>query len=197
MGVKEGTVSGLSGAQGPIFVQRAGNRDIFNPIALWDKLLFHQIFNFIHIKLSKSPLLWIFQQPENLNFTCSVFCSLVQMDIMTCPMWTLAIAPWRFPKARCTPVWSLDWGQHARHECPLERAVSKWQLTPVFLPGEFYGQRSPAGYSPQGHKESDMTEWLTLSLQVPLGQPMQATGFIHYPGVCCLQPLHTSTPQRK
>ena len=33
-----------------------------------------------------------------------------------------------------------------------------WQPTPVFLPGEFHGQRSLAGYSPWGHKESDMTE---------------------------------------
>ena len=33
-----------------------------------------------------------------------------------------------------------------------------WQPTPVFLPGEFHGQRSLAGYSPQGHKESDMIE---------------------------------------
>ena len=24
----------------------------------------------------------------------------------------------------------------------------KWQLTSVFLPGEFHGQRSPVGYSP-------------------------------------------------
>ena len=36
----------------------------------------------------------------------------------------------------------------------------KWQPTPVFLPGEFHGQRSMAGYSPWGHKESDTTEWL-------------------------------------
>ena len=36
--------------------------------------------------------------------------------------------------------------------------------TPVFLPGEFHGQRSMAGYSPWGHKEWDMTERLTLSL---------------------------------
>ena len=28
--------------------------------------------------------------------------------------------------------------------------------TPVLLPGEFHGQRSLAGYSPRGHKESDM-----------------------------------------
>ena len=33
--------------------------------------------------------------------------------------------------------------------------------TPVFLPGEFHGQRSLTGYSPWGHKESDMTEQLT------------------------------------
>ena len=34
----------------------------------------------------------------------------------------------------------------------------KWQPTPVFLPGESHGQRSLAGYSPRGCKESDMTE---------------------------------------
>ena len=39
----------------------------------------------------------------------------------------------------------------------------KWLLTPVFLPGEFHGQRSLAGYSPWGRKESDTTEQLTLS----------------------------------
>ena len=32
------------------------------------------------------------------------------------------------------------------------------QSTPVFLPGEFHGQRSLAGYSPWGYKKSDMTE---------------------------------------
>ena len=30
----------------------------------------------------------------------------------------------------------------------------------VFLPGECHGQRSPAGSSPRGRKESDMTERL-------------------------------------
>ena len=33
-----------------------------------------------------------------------------------------------------------------------------WQPTPVFLPGESHGQRSPAGYSPWSHKELDTTE---------------------------------------
>ena len=36
----------------------------------------------------------------------------------------------------------------------------KWQLTPVFLPGESQGRKSLVGYSPRGRKESDMTEWL-------------------------------------
>ena len=42
-------------------------------------------------------------------------------------------------------VWKVPW----------RRA---WQLTPVFLPRESLGQRSLEGYSPQGHKELDMTE---------------------------------------
>ena len=42
-------------------------------------------------------------------------------------------------------------------EDPLEKA---WQPTPLFLPGKSQGQRSLVGYSPWGHKESDMTECL-------------------------------------
>ena len=36
-----------------------------------------------------------------------------------------------------------------------------WQFTPVFLPGESHGQRSLAGCSPWGRKESDTTEQLS------------------------------------
>ena len=39
-----------------------------------------------------------------------------------------------------------------------------WPPTPVFLPGESHGQRSLEGYSPCGHKESDTTERLSLSI---------------------------------
>ena len=55
------------------------------------------------------------------------------------------------------------------------------ELTPVALPEEFHGLRSLAGYSPQGHKESDMTEWLSLftffctslsGLMLPGGSPL-------------------------
>ena len=38
----------------------------------------------------------------------------------------------------------------------------KWQSTPVLLLGKSHGQRSLIGYSPWGHKESDMTERLHL-----------------------------------
>ena len=40
----------------------------------------------------------------------------------------------------------------------------KWQLTPVFSPGKFHGQRILAGYSPWGRKESDMTEHTHIGL---------------------------------
>ena len=39
----------------------------------------------------------------------------------------------------------------------------EWLPTPVYLPGEFHGQRSLVGYSSWGHKDLDMTEQLTLS----------------------------------
>ena len=49
-------------------------------------------------------------------------------------------------------VRSLDW------EDPLEKEVAIHSS--IFSPEESYGQRSLAGYSPWGHKESDTTERL-------------------------------------
>ena len=40
-------------------------------------------------------------------------------------------------------------------------ASRAWQPAPVFLPGEFHGQRSLAGYTVHGVTESDSTEQLT------------------------------------
>ena len=53
------------------------------------------------------------------------------------------------PPMQKTQVQSLGWGM------PWRRA---WQPAPVFLPGEFHGQRSLLGYSLWGRKEPDMTE---------------------------------------
>ena len=47
----------------------------------------------------------------------------------------------------------------------------KWHPTPVLLLGKSHGQRTLVGYSPWGHKESDMTErlhFLSLIKTVPL-----------------------------
>ena len=51
-------------------------------------------------------------------------------------------------------VWNIPWR-------------SKWQPTPVFLPGEFHGQKSMAGYSPQGHKELDTTKHILEKAMAP------------------------------
>ena len=70
------------------------------------------------------------------------------------------------------PPWQLRWQRILLHcwrpgvdswvgKIPQRR---KWQLTPVVLPGEFHGQRCPAGYSPWGCKQLDTTERLSLYL---------------------------------
>ena len=57
------------------------------------------------------------------------------------------------PAMQKTWIWSLS------RKSPWRR---KELPTPVFLPGEFHGQRSLLGYSPMGSQESDTTEQLTL-----------------------------------
>ena len=65
--------------------------------------------------------------------------------------------PWDFPVAQMVknlPAMQETRVQSLGQEDPLEKGMA---TTPVFLPGEFPGQRSLQGYSPQGLKESDMT----------------------------------------
>ena len=52
------------------------------------------------------------------------------------------------------------WVRSLGQKDPLKKGMGL--PTPVFLPGKFHGQRSLAGYSPWGRKESDTTERLTL-----------------------------------
>ena len=61
-----------------------------------------------------------------------------------------------------TAITACQCRRHKRHgfypwvgKIPWRR---EWQPTPVLLPGKFHGQRSLAGYSPWGCKESDRTE---------------------------------------
>ena len=69
----------------------------------------------------------------------------------------------------CRLPWWLSGKESGRHgfypwvgNIPWRR---KWQLTPVFLPGKFHGQRSLAGYSPWGHRVRH--NWVTKPLPPP------------------------------
>ena len=79
---------------------------------------------------------------------------------------------------------------------PWVRKISwrrEWLPTPGFLPGEFHRQRSLVGYSPWDCKESDMTEWLSLSLILYLPVDSFIVPMLHLGGtsvalliaVCC------------
>ena len=83
------------------------------------------------------------EENEAVRLTCS---GLENQSIAELPWWlsgkesacqcrTHGFEPW---------VWKIFWRK-------------KWQPTPVFLYGKSQGQRSLAGYSPWGRKESDMT----------------------------------------
>ena len=54
--------------------------------------------------------------------------------------------------------------------CQGDSLEKKWLPTPVFLPGEFHGQRSLVGYSLWGRKELDKTERPMLCFQVMVGR---------------------------
>ena len=57
------------------------------------------------------------------------------------------------------PAVQETWFQSLGGEDPLEKGMATHSS---ILAGEFHGQRSLVGYSPRGHKELDMTEWLLL-----------------------------------
>ena len=72
-----------------------------------------------------------------------------------------------------TPRWGFPGGSDGKESaCGAETWIRSWvrkipwrrEWPPslVSLPGESHGQRSLAGYSPWGHKESDTTEQITL-----------------------------------
>ena len=71
-------------------------------------------------------------------------------------------------------IWSNWWlsGKESACQCWKRRFnpwvgkipwKGKWQPTPVFLPGQFHGQKSLAGYSSWGHRDVDTTQRLTFT----------------------------------
>ena len=75
-----------------------------------------------------------------------------------------------YGSSRASPMWLID--KEPACQCRRQKKQKfdsrvgknpwrrEWQPTPVFLPGESHRQGSLSGYSPRGHKESDMTERL-------------------------------------
>ena len=57
------------------------------------------------------------------------------------------------------PAMQETWVRSLGREDPLEKEMVTHSS---ILPGESHGRRSLVGYSPWGHKESDMTEQLHL-----------------------------------
>ena len=85
--------------------------------------------------------------------------------------------------------------------------------TPVFLPGEFHGQKSLVGYSPWGCKELDTTEGFLLLLIIPtqymfksrfwevhdiprVSEDVSGRARIEFHSVCSPSLLHYSTTTR-
>ena len=85
--------------------------------------------------------------------------------------------PWRPPVCVCTrdssthckPIRGFPGGSTVKNPPAMQetwvRSLGRedlwsraWKPIPVFLPGESHGQKNLEGYSPRGHKESDMTE---------------------------------------
>jgi len=69
------------------------------------------------------------------------------------PEWWRRGQVWGWASLACWKLERLPWRR-------------EWQPTPVFLPGEFHGQRSLGGYSPGGHKELNVTEQLRHTEQL-------------------------------
>ena len=84
--------------------------------------------------------------------------------------------------------WGLPWWLSSKRiclkcrRCGFDPWVGKipwrrdWLPIPIFLPGESHGQRSLAGYSSWGRKESDTIEWLTLSLTLTFRRTKRVEG---------------------
>ena len=84
--------------------------------------------------------------------------------ILSCPHLPLPSAFSRHPIFSSESVLCIRWQCRRPGFNPPVRKIPcrrERQTTPVFLPGEFHGQRSPVGYSPRDYKELGMTEWLT------------------------------------
>ena len=138
----------------------------------WENILFCLEFTFLNCKMriavSSLLTLWDFYD-EPVRFV-------LESHVQAIECFKLNLCPTDFQIMQNIYVLLGDWlrWQRIRLQCrrpgfdpwvgktPWRRA---WQPTLVFLPGESHGQRSLVGYSPWGHRESDMTEQLSIIAQ--------------------------------
>ena len=80
--------------------------------------------------------------------------SLLLYSLLEIPQWLSG------KESTCNAGDTEDVGLIPGSEDPLEKGMATHSS---ILPGEFHGQRSLVGYSPQGHKESDTTDRLTYT----------------------------------
>ena len=83
------------------------------------------------------------------------------------------------------------WVPSLERKNPWKRA---WQPTPVFVLGEFQGQRSLAGYRPQGHRESGMTEQLSTHKHCCYCSVTKSRPTICHPMDCNMLPCPSLSP---
>ena len=118
---------------------------------------------------------------------CLHFCSADRgmcWKIWTFLLQEVSLQPWRDDCGYGSDSTESTW---QCRRCAFDPCIRKipwrreWLSTPVFLPGEFHGQRSLVGYSPWGHKESDMTDQLTLWLFTHIkGMILCKWGFVNF-----------------
>ena len=87
-----------------------------------------------------------------------MFCLYCLRRVLWCYVYFLGLPRWpsvKNPFAKAGDVGFVPWVGRIPWR-------SEWLATPVFLPGEFHGRRSLAGFSPWGCKELDTTEHLSM-----------------------------------
>ena len=98
-------------------------------------------------------------------------------------LWILCLKHCEFSVGRASLVAQIVKNLPAVQETQVDTWVGtiswrrEWLPIPVFLPGEFHGQKSLVGYSLWDHKESDTIEPLTCTHQ---NQPTQSLFLLVY-----------------
>ena len=115
----------------------------------------------------------------------------IRVRFLLKPVWessSLSSFSFWYPKHWASIVAQMVKNLPTMHETQIKKTPwrREWKPTPVFLSGELHGQRSLAGYSPWGHKQSDTTERLTHTHTLtPVFLPGESQGQGRLVG-CCL-----------